>query len=231
MIKKVCLIVFASFVLTIGIFFGFKYYCKYTVGYTKVYVASHQLTQRSLIKDDDLCEIEVPKDYLKDDVFLNKDEIIGKYVKLSFSIPKGSLIYKTSIEKDIPDLANVLLNKGEVNYDIFVNEIKVNTANLNKNICVDLYLTIDDKDKPISDLLLSGARITGLYDNNSKLIQDYEVDKKVSIISIAISKEYVSVLNKAQLVGEIKCVVSSKSYNANQEALLNNDSILFEYIN
>ena len=94
---------------------------------------------------------------------------------------------------------------------------------------IDLYLTIDNKGKPLSDLLLSNARITGLYDSNSKPIQDYDKDNKVSIVSIAIDKQYVSILNQAQVVGEINCVIGNNTYDTNLQSKLNSNSKLFEY--
>lgn len=229
MIKKICLTIFITILASFGLFFGFRYYSKYMIGYTKVYISSHQISQRVRIKEEDLVEIEVPKDYLNEDVVTDKEEIIGKYVKLSYSIPKGSLIYKGAIEDNIGDYANTLLKNNEVNYDIYTSDTKINTANIAKNMYIDLYLTIDNKGKPLSDLLLSNARITGLYDSNSKPIQDYDKDNKVSIVSIAIDKQYVSILNQAQVVGEINCVIGNNTYDTNLQSKLNSNSKLFEY--
>ena len=230
MIKKILIIVVSTLLLIVGIFFGIRAYTRYSIGYTKTYVASHYISQRSHLSEEDLLEVEVPKDYLKDDVYLNKDEILDKYVKLSCSIPKGSLFYKTSLESDIKDLANTLLKDGEVNYDIYTNDVKINTANLGKNMYIDLYLTINNKDKPISDLLLSNARITGLYDSNNKLILDYDNESRVSIISLAVNSNDVNVLNKAQVIGELSCVIGNNAYKVNLSSVLNKSSKLFEYL-
>lgn len=229
MIKKILIIICSTLLVITGIFFGIRWYTKYAIGYTKAYVATHQISQRSLITIDDLQEVEVPKDYLKDDVYLNKEDIIGKYVKLSYSIPKGSLIYKTAIEEDISDLANTLLKEGEVNYDIYTSDVKINTANITKNMYIDMYLTIDTRDKPISDLLISNARVTGLYDSNNKPILEYDKESRVQIVSFAIRKEDVNVLNKAQVIGKINCVVNNNAYDMRLVSSLNNKSSLFEY--
>lgn len=230
MIKKITIIVCSTLLLAVGLLFGVRLYARNTIGYTTCYVASHQISQRTKISEEDLLEVEVPKDYLKDDVYLDSHDIIGKYVKLSYSIPKGSLIYKTSIESDIKDLANTLLKEGEVNYDIYMSDVKINTANLNKNMYIDIYLTINNKDKPISDLLIANARITGLYDANNKPILDYDNDSRVQIISIAINKEFVNALNKAQVLGVLNCVIKNNTYDTTFESDLNINSKLFEYI-
>lgn len=230
MIKKILIITISTLLLAVGIFFGIRFYTRYSIGYTKTYVASHHINQRTMISEQDLLEVEVPKDYLKDDVYLNKDDILNKYVRLSCSIPKGSLFYKSCLETDIKDLANTLLKENEVNYDIYTSSVKINTANLAKNMYIDLYLTINSKDKPVSDLLLSNARITGLYESNNKPILDYDNDTRVAIISIAINADDVNVLNKAQVVGELNCVISNNAYKVNLSSLLNKKSKLFEYL-
>lgn len=230
MIKKMTIIVCSTLLLAVLILFDVSLYSRYATRNITCYVASHQIAQRTKISENDLLEIEVPKDYLNDDVFIEKNDIIGKYVKLSYSIPKGSLIYKTSLESDIKDLANTLLKEGEVNYDVYMSDVKINTANLNRNMSIDIYLTINNKDRPISDLLISNARITGLYDSNNKPILDYDNDSRVQIISIAVNKEYVNVLNKAQVLGVLNCVINNNTYDTTLLSNLNTNSKLFEYI-
>lgn len=205
-------------------------YFHYKTEYVETYVASHQISQRTKISMEDLETIMVPKEYLKNDVYIDANEIINKYVKLGYSIPKGSLIYKGSLETDIKDLANTLLLEGEVNYDLNVNEIKINTANLSTNMYIDLYLTINSNSILVSDLFISNVRITGLYDNNNKQILDYDKDSRVSVISIAINENCVNYLNKARMIGEISSVINHNTYETFKKCELNKDSILLDYL-
>lgn len=230
MIKKILISIFCTLLIICFVFIGYWEYKKYCDAHIDVCVASHQISQRTKISEDDLQIVKVSKDYISEDVLVNKDEILGKFVKLSYSIPKGSLIYKTAIEENIKDLANTLLMQGEINYDLYTKDIKINIANLAKNMFMDIYLTIDTKDKPISDLLLSNARITGLYDTNNKQILDYDNDSKVAIVTIAISENDVITLNKALLVGELNCVTNNNVYKVNLYSTLNRTSKLFEYL-
>lgn len=230
MIKKISITLLLIVLLTGGLFVGYKIYDYHTSKYSTIYVASHQLYQRNQITIEDLEEIKVPRGIINDDIYTSKQDIIGKYVKLSYSIPKGSFIYKTSIEEDIKDLANTLLKNNEVNYDIYTSDVKINTGNLNKNMYIDLYLTINNKDKPVSDLLISNARIIGLYDVNNKAIYDYDVDSKVSIISLAINRDAINVLNKAQVVGDLNCIVSTNTYKTDLLSTINVSSPLLDYL-
>lgn len=230
MIKKIVIIICSALLLFVSICFGVRLYIDYKYENTSVYVASHNISQRSKICEEDLLKIELPKSIINDDVLIDADDIIDKYVKLSYSIPKGSLIYKGSLESDIKDLAHTLLKEGEVNYDLYTNDIKINTANLSKNMFIDMYLTISKNDKPISDILIENARITGLYDTNNKAINDFDNESRINIVTIAVNKDYVNIINKALVLGDINCVVNSNTYNNRLNSKINTDSKLFEYL-
>ena len=228
--KKIVIVVSMSLILMSAAILGMRAYCRYAIGYTHIYVASHQLSQRTLIQEEDLKEIIVPKDYIDIDAYLDKEDILGKYVRLSHAIPKGSFIYKGAVEDDIKDLAHTLLKKGEVTYDVFVNDVEVNTANLSTNMYVDLYLTIHDKDKAISDLLLANCRIIGFYDSNGKQIKEYDNESRIYVFALAIRKEDVVILNKAMVLGDLKVVVNSYAYDDLLSSSQNSASTIYEYL-
>lgn len=211
-------------------YFSISAYMKYRDDYISTYVASHQLNQRSKLTLEDLEEVLVPKEYLSSDVLIRKEDILDKYVKLSYSIPKGSLFYKGALENDIVDKSFNLLMDNQINYDIYVSEVKINTGNLLVNMYVDLYLTINTNDKPVSDLLIQDCRITGLFDPNGKNINDYDHESRISIVSIAIDKDDVPYLNKALLVGNISVTASSNPYAINLRSSLNSKSNIFTFL-
>lgn len=230
MLKKILLIASTAAIFALSVFYGIRTYSRYAIGFTKVYVASHQLSQRKMIGMDDLYEIEVPKDFIGDDVYVELDDILGKYVRLSFSIPKDSFIYKGAVEEDIRDLSHSLLKENEVNYDLRVGDVDINGSTLGVNMLMDFYLTIKDRDRPISDLLLSNARITGLYDSSGKAIKEYDRDNRVYSISFAIDRDDVVIMNKALLLGEIRAVAGKDVYSDKARTMANEDSVLFEYL-
>ncbi|MBO4919368.1 MAG: hypothetical protein J5365_04350 [Erysipelotrichaceae bacterium] len=230
MIKKILLILIPSVLMAICLYFSIRAYQKYSENYVDVYVASHQISQRTLISEKDLTVLKVPKEFINEDVYAKKESILGKYVRLSYSIPKGSLFYKTALETDIKDLAYTLLLKGQASYDIYTNEVKVNTGNLNTGMYVDLYLTINTNEKPVSDLLLEYCRIIGLYDANGKQILNYDKESRVGIMSLAVDRNDVSIINKAMTVGELRIVASPGTYSTDLLSRLNSSSALFDYL-
>ena len=207
-----------------------KTYFTYREEHISAYVASHNLVQRTKIEEKDLQEVMLPKDYVGEDVYLDKDEILGKFVKLSYSLAKGSLIYKSALADNIRDLASTLLKENEANYDLYTSEIKINTGNLSRDMYVDLYLTIGNNDRAYSDLLIRDCRITGLYDHQGKEILSYSNESRVSIVTIAIEKEYVSILNKALMIGNINVVTSYQSYGTDKRSELNSECEIITYL-
>lgn len=220
-------IVFSACLLSAGAYFIYtKVFCL-----TSVYISSHNLAQRTLISQEDIIEKKIPKLYVSEDFYTDVDDIIGKYVKLSYSIPKGSYFYKTAIEDNFDDLAYSLLNKDEVSYDIYTSEVKINPGSLAKNMNLNLYLTIKNKEELISDLLISNLRIIGFYDVDGNLIEDYDKQTRVHIVEVAVGKDDVSLLNKAMVLGDVRVVVGSDTYYNNNGTLVNTNSKLFTYIN
>lgn len=230
MIKKILIVLFLFGAAAASLYFSISAYLKYSNDYVPVYVASHQISQRTRITEKDLSEMRVPKEFLNDEVYRKKEDILDKYVKLSHSVPKGSLFYRTALESDIKDLAYTLLMKGQVNYDVYANEVKVNTGSLNTGMYVDLYLTINTNEKPVSDLLLEYCRIVGLYDTNGKQILNYDNESRVGIISLAVEKNDVSIINKALALGEIRIVAGPGTYSSDLRSRLNSSSQLFDYL-
>ena len=228
--KKVLLIVPIIFCILLSLIFSFLAYRRYKVEYIETYVSTHQIMQRNIIKDNDIEKRLVPKEYLNDDVYVDKEDIIGKYVKLSYTIPKGSLFYKTALEDNNKDLANTLLLENQINYDIYTSDVKINTGSLLCNMYVDLYLSINNNEKPISDMFLKDCRITALYDQNNKPIKDFDIDSKVYIVSIAIQADQVAILNKALMIGSVSVINSANPYQSDVRSKIMESSQVLNYL-
>ena len=230
MIKKMLFIALPLLGIGTSLFFSVSAYLNYRENFQRVPVASHHLFQRTKIATEDLEYIDVPSVYLSDEVSVEEEEILGSYVKLGFSLPKGSLIYKGAIEKDIRDLSLTLLKRGEANYDLYAGEVKINTGNLGIGICVDLYLTIRTGEKTISDLLIGQCRIIGLFDSQGHPIRPFDTEAKVSIVSIAVMKGYVSLINKSLAIGSINVLPSDSCYDSDSLSRLNEEAEVLEFL-
>ena len=229
--KNNVLIIVVIVILSIAIiYFGSDLLAIYKLGLTEVYVSSTSIPQRTVMNKDLLEKKKVPKAYVDENIYTDLIEIEGKYVKLNSYIPKGSLIYKEALDdvSNMKDNAHMELNKGEVTYDLFARDIKVNPAHLLKGMNVDLYLTINRKEIA-SDLLISDARVIGLYDVNNKEIKDYDRDSTLGTISIAVKEDMVPYLNKAITIGEVNLIIGADLYETKVPSM-NSSSIIFNYL-
>ena len=219
-------VIFGVVVLFVSLYF----YLDYRLGAKEVAIAKYSLNNRTLISEETIEFVKVPKSYLNEEVLTLKEDIVGKYVKINAFVPKGSFFYKSVLDdyENIKDRLNHELLEDEVNFDISSNNIKVNQAYLTKGMYVDIYLTIN-KDRVLSDMLINNVRIIGLYDINHHEIKDYDVDSLLQNISLAVKKEALPYLNKAEVIGELSIVVSSDSYK-DVDSVLNKDSIIFTYL-
>ena len=227
--KKVLSVVLPLLCVICSLIFGYVMFERYAEKYVKVYVASHHLGQRTRIEEKDLKEMMVPNVLVEENVIIGKEELIGKYVKLSCSIPSGSFFYRSALESEIADLSSTLLMKGQVSYDIFVNEVRVNTGNLQDNMYTDIYLTVDDRQNPVSDLLIRDCRIIGMYDVNGKQILPFDRDSRVQILTLALEPEDVTVFNTALHLGEITILPSSDPYQTGTRSALNRNCEVYPF--
>lgn len=229
--KKNVLIIVVIVVLSLAIiYFGSDLLAIYKLGLTEVYVANTSIPQRTIMNKDLLETKKVPKTYVDENIYTDISEIEGKYVKLDSYIPKGSLIYKEALDdiSSMKDNTHMALNKGEVTYDLFARDIKVNPAHLLKGMNVDLYLTINRKEI-VSDLFISDARVIGLYDVNNKEIKDYDRESALGTISIAVNENMVPYLNKAITIGEVNLIIGADLYETKMPTM-NSSSIIFNYL-
>lgn len=194
--------------------------------------ASRYLENRELIKNKDIEYIKVSSAILDENIILNENEIIGRYVSNDYFVNKGSFFFRNIIENgsDMDDLNYLKINKDETIYELFVKNTNVNAAHINNNMYVDLYLTIDKPDI-ISDLLISGVKICGLYDSNYEDITRNNGDRSsLSIISLIVNSDMVSILNKAQLYGKLSIVPPSNPYEE-RDMYINKKGEIINYIN
>lgn len=213
------------------IFFSDNYYSK-VLNYVSVPVANKDLNQRDLIKSTDIEFIKLPAAFINDDVILEKDILIGSYVKLGNNINSYSLISVNQLEnkKLMNDYGNTLLNKGQSLFSINTNLSQTTGNSLNPSTLVDIYFTLEVEGEYISDLLVSNVRIITIKDSDGVDISSENFNSIPYIIVMAINEEYIPLLNVALRIGDFDLIVNNNSYSENEESYLNKDSKVLTFI-
>ena len=219
----------AAVTVILGIGLSLFIFTQRKLAMTEVCIAAYDLPPRTPITEKELTRLKVPEAYLNENV-LSEDEIMGKSVRIDSLIPKGSFIYRGAVEEteNMKDRISADLKEGEVGYDIYVNDIKVNQSYLLRGIYVDIYLTVN-KDRVLSDLLLNNVRIIGLYDIRHNEIKDYDRESVLESICLAVPKDCVSYLNRAAVIGDLSISVGDNIYR-DVPTRLNTEGDIFEYL-
>ncbi|NTW91656.1 MAG: hypothetical protein HGA35_06990 [Erysipelotrichaceae bacterium] len=205
-------------------------YINHELKLVEVYVASENLVARTYIDQDSIKLIKVPKAYLSDQVLIKKDEIVGNYVKLNTSIPKGSLVYQSSIESidDSIDEPALLLNVNQAVFAIDVNISSTAGNSIQSGSKIDIYGTIKNNRETIVDLLFKQVRVLSVKDKNGN-----EVDNKTNqipkIMLIAVDQEEIPILTKVIAIGDITITPTSEFFSED-ECILFESSILLGYL-
>lgn len=215
-------------VLTSSYFLS-SFLANYRLELKDVYIAKVDIRRRRLVDKSYLTKIKVPKAYLNENVYIDEEDIVGKYVISDGFIAKGSLFYKDYLqdEDEMEDAYFTRLNNNETAYDLRVKDIFVNTASLKQGQYLDIYLTINRKEV-ISDLLIKGARVVGVYDNQNKEVINNK-DANIQTITIAIDSKMIPILNKALAIGEIRLTANSNIYD-DQTCTMNLSEEMLKYL-
>lgn len=231
MIKKNSLVFIGVLICMSLISFGISViYINHELELVEVYVASENLVARTYIDQDSIKLIKVPKAYLSDQVLIDKNEIVGNYVKLNTSIPKGSLVYQSSIESidDAIDEPALLLNVNQAVFAIDVNISSTAGNSIQSGSKIDIYGTIKNNRETIVDLLFKQVRVLSVKDKNGN-----EVDNKTNqipkIMLIAVDQEEIPILTKVIAIGDITITPTSEFFS-DDECILFESSILLGYL-
>ena len=205
-------------------------YINHELELVEVYVANNDLVARTYLDQDSIKLIKVPKAYLSDQVLIEKNDIVGNYVKLNTSIPKGSLVYQSSIESidDAIDEPALLLNVNQAVFAIDVNISSTAGNSIQSGSKIDIYGTIKNNRETIVDLLFKQVRVLSIKDKNGN-----EVDNKTNqipkIMLIAVDQNEIPILTKVIAIGDITITPTSEFFSED-ECILFESSILLGYL-
>lgn len=205
-------------------------YVNHELELVEVFVAKEDLQSRTLMDESTIKLIKVPKAYLSDTVILKKEEIINKYVKLNASIPKGSLIYKSSIEhlEDAIDEPALLLKVNQAVFAIDVNMSSTSGNTLQKGSKIDIYATIKNNRETIVDLLFKQVRVLSIKDKNGNEV-DTNTNQIPKIMLVAMDQAEIPILTKVIAIGDITITPTSEFFS-DEECILYESSIVLGYL-
>lgn len=196
----------------------------------EVYVARENLPARTHISENSLSKIKVPKAYLSEDAITDKAQMLGKYVKINASIPKGSLVYTSTIEAldESIDQPSLLLKNNQAVYAIDVSLTSTSGNTLQIGSKVDIYGTLKVGRETKVDLLFKQVRVISVKDKNGN-----EVDRKSNqmpkLLLVAFDQTEIPLITKLIAMGEIT-ITPTAEFLSEDECVLNEHSLLLEIL-
>ena len=212
------------------LYVGYNYRIKSKINPIPVPYAVQSIQARTRITSGMVGTMNVPPAMLKGNPYTNKADIVGKYVNVASTIPKGSLFYPGSVvTKD--DLPDSLITQYPDGY-VLVN-MDVNTATTYGNMVypgnyIDIYLkvinNIDETvtntkitDKIMIGKLIENVKVLAVIDSaGNDVFADMEDIKTPSQIIFAVPEEYHILLRKAMYL---------RSYSATLIPVPTNESL------
>ena len=211
-----CIII--AMILALIMFVCYNYVLNSQLNPMLLPVANTYLESGHRITKDDITYIEVPKSIVIDNIYVDEEEMINKYVNSYNAIAKGSLFYKELVTTtdDIKDANSFNLNENEVAVSIDA-DVKSSYANsILKGHNVDIYFKDEIDDKLVYGLLVKNARVIAVYDSNGQNI-DQTNTNDTSVIVLALSYEDADLVSKAKFIGEVFPIVSYDTLNQKED--------------
>ncbi len=220
MLKKYRLIISFIIIFTTSLllYFMYGYLVNLSLNPVKIPVANSYIASGSKISINDINYVDIPKSMVIEDVYLNEEELIGKYVNSYNALAKGSMFYKELLTKtdEINDTNSLSLKANEVAIPIDV-DVKTSYANsIIKGQSIDVYFqgyatNEDEKDeKVLYGLLVKNARVVAVYDKDGQNI-DQNNENDTAIIVLALSYDQGDLVQRAKFYGEVIPIVSYES--------------------
>lgn len=179
-------------------------------------VAAKSMGSRTIVMEEEIKYIEVPKCITLENVSLDKEDIIGKYVKPYQSIAQNSLFYHDLIaDKENMNDANLFfLQEGEVAISIDV-DMKTSYANsILVGHLIDLYFLgkVNMNQGAANQAIVHGeivknARVIAVKDKEGNSIES-DTELESNVLVVALSKEDAHLVGVAKAMGSVTPVIS-----------------------
>ena len=221
-LQKHRLMISCALTLATGIM-GYKTYEKIVqdaVDPVLVPVASKYLKSGTVIREEDIRLIEVPRPIVLGEVITDQQQLIGKAVNTYNSIAQDSLFYQQLLveKEDLHDISAFPLGENEAAVTIDA-DIKTSYANsILPGHQIDLYFqgyatqAEEHEKRVLYGQLVSQARVIAVRDNSGKNI-DAQSQQPTSVIVVALSYEDADLVQRAKFFGTVLPMITYGSLN------------------
>lgn len=193
-------------IILILLYVGYSVQINRHIEPVSVPVAVQTIQPRTLITEEMVTYVEVPKVSLSDNVL--RGGIVGKYSNVNSVIPAGSMFYQETIidKEELPDYSFTKVGKGKVAYKFPVDMESTYGNSIFPGNKIDMYMKIGDgnQEKIMIGKLLKNIKVLAVKDSSGRpVFEDTSESRTPSMLIFGLSEELYLLLRKASYMSSL----------------------------
>ncbi len=218
------------------LYIGYNMRVKQAINPVKVPYAKEEIASRTLITEDMIGFIDVPRSMVNatDNLLTNISLVVDKYARYGTTIPKNSLFYKEAVmtEEEKPDSAFANIPDDSTVYSLGVDLHTTYGNSIFPGNYIDLYFSaIDDTGKIIFGKFIESIEVLAVKDNQGNHVFETTVESRTpSELLFAVKNDMYDLLMKAKYITGRAIDIIPVPRNAAYTADPGDTSVSNEYI-
>lgn len=213
------------------LFFAYRYRVNTAINAINVPIAKETLTARTEITKDMIRTVKVAQSMITENVVLNEDYLVGKFVNYNTFIPEGGLFYTNAVVEwsQMPDSAWSTLEEGYTITSLAVDSQTTYGNSIFPGDKIDLYYQNSMDGKMFLGPIVKAIEVLAVKDENgSHIFKKGSEQQQAQALIFAVPDETFSFLERASYItgGDIIPIPRNANYNA-ETALEENEIINF----
>lgn len=184
------------------LYFGYNSVIQKEVKPVEVPVANQTIQPRTLITDDMIDYIEVPKSAISENVAQYSESVVGMYTDVNTVIPAGSMFYTDVLitKEQLPDSAFTAVKDGERPYALAVDSDSTYGNSIFPGNVVDIYMKATDENGQIMvGRLLAQVEILAVKDSEgNNVFENRSENRTPSTLLFGVPENAFILLKKAE---------------------------------
>ena len=215
------------------LFFAYRYRVNTAINAVNVPIATRRINAREEITEELFTTVKVASSMITNNVIINKNDLLGKYVNYNTYIPEGGMFYRSSIVdwKQMPDSAWADIEEGYTIFSLKVSSTSTFGNSIYPGDKIDLYyqntMRVGNESKRFLGPLIEGIEVIAVKDENgSHIFKKSSEQKNAQALIFAVPDDMFSVIKRAYYIsgGTILPVPRNANYNA--ETTLGNEKVI-----
>lgn len=184
------------------LYFGYSTQINTQVKPMSVPVAAKTIQPRTLITEDMIEYVDMPRAAITDGVVTASRLIVGQYSNYNTVIPKGSMFFDSALvtADEMPDSAFVDVKEGDIPYQFSVNIETTYGNSIFPGNKIDIYMkAINDQGQIMVGKLLENVEVLAVKDSSGNhVFENTEANRTPAYLIFGVSDEIHLLLRKAE---------------------------------